>query len=199
MVTAGMLCLVGAVALVAYNRWDSERAGDCADKIVSVFVDKMEPVSEEEPVVMTIDPYREMPVLEIDGDEYIGLLEIPSLSILLPVMKEWDYDKLKISPCRYSGSYFEDNLVVCGHNYARHFSPVRGISMGADVYFTNPDGLKIHYVADNIQTVEPTAVADMIDNSVDGAPDQNQWDLTLFTCNLGGATRCAVRCQRVDN
>ena len=25
------------------------------------------------------------------------------------------------------------------------------------------------------------------------------WDLTLFTCYVGGQTRCAVRCVRVED
>ena len=195
--------MLAAIGLTVYNWWDSERAGKIADEIVDVFKNEMDPVREAEddpdfPVSGEDAKYKEMPVLEIDGYEYIGLLEIPSISLLLPVMAEWDYDRLKISPCRYSGSYFTDDLVLCAHNYVRHFNPVRTVSMGADVYFTNPKGLKIHYVTDNIQTVQPTAIEDMIDNSIDGAPDQRQWDLTLFTCNLGGATRCAVRCHRVE-
>ena len=199
----GILCMLAAIGLTVYNWWDSERAGKISDEIVDVFKEKMDPVreSDDDPEMSGNDEearYREMPVLVIDGYEYIGLLEIPSLSILLPVMAEWDYDRLKIAPCRYSGSYFTNDLVICAHNYVRHFNPVRTISMGADVYFTNPKGLKLHYVADNIQTIQPTSVEEMVDNSIDGAPGERQWDLTLFTCNLGGATRCAVRCHRVD-
>ena len=27
---------------------------------------------------------------------------------------------------------------------------------------------------------------------------QDDWDLTLFTCFIGGRTRCTVRCTRVE-
>ena len=33
-------------------------------------------------------------------------------------------------------------------------------------------------------------------NTKDGSVT-SEWDLTLFTCNTGGQTRCAVRCSRV--
>ena len=69
--------------------------------------------------------------------------------------------------------------------------------MGADIYFTNPEGLKIHYVAVNIQTIQPTSVEEMVENAPGDGTGQKWWDLTLFTCNLGGTTRCAVRCDRV--
>jgi hypothetical protein len=41
----------------------------------------------------------------------------------------------------------------------------------------------------------------MVINTVQGADGQEvkDWDLTLFTCFPGGATRCAVRCARVKS
>lgn len=134
----------------------------------------------------------------IDGYEYIGILEIPSLGLTLPVMKEWDYDRLKISPCRFTGSYYTDDLVICAHNYAKHFSPIKWIEIGADVYFTNVEGLTIHYIVTNRETVEPTDVATMIENSKNSETSKMEWDMTLFTCNTGGQTRCAVRCSRAQ-
>ncbi len=141
----------------------------------------------------TVPAVPVMPTVELDGSLYIGILEIPSLSLSLPVMENWDYDKLKIAPCRYSGSYYMNDLVICGHNYAKHFASLLHISIGADVYFTNMDGQVIHYVVTNRETVWPTQVDVMIDNTLEG------WDLTLFTCYTGGQTRCAVRCTRVED
>jgi sortase A len=205
MIFMGILCVLSAAGLAAYNWWDGQRAGEAAGKVAEVIREKLKPAPDEtneedipKEEESFQESFREMPTMTIDGLEYIGLLEIPSLSLSLPVMKEWDYDRLKTAPCRYSGSYFTNDLVICGHNYARHFSPLRGISMGSDVYFTNPEGLKIHYIADNIQTVDPTAIDEMIQNSPDGEPDNRWWDMTLFTCNLGGTTRCAVRCVRIE-
>jgi LPXTG-site transpeptidase (sortase) family protein len=117
----------------------------------------------------------------------------------LPVLEDWSYENLKISPCRYSGGYYTDDLVICGHNYYRHFTPVKdNLGMGEDVYFTSVEGLTIHYVVTNRETVEPTAVEQMIENTSNSETSLLDWDMTLFTCNLGGQTRCAVRCSRVE-
>ena len=51
------------------------------------------------------DTEQDMPVIEIEGNFYIGVLEIPSLELSLPVMADWDYEKMKIAPCHYYGSY----------------------------------------------------------------------------------------------
>ena len=193
LILIGLILICAAVLLILYNRWDSDRAGRASQEVL----DKLdEDISEASPALkmpnFTEKPNREMPTEEIDGYRYIGVLEIPAIDRRLPVMETWDYERLKISPCRYEGSYFEDNLVICGHNYERHFSPIKWVDIGADVYFTTVDGVVYHYVVSNRETVEPTHISEMIEN------DQNEWQLSLFTCNTGGQTRCAVRCQRVD-
>ena len=146
----------------------------------------------------TAAPYEEMPTAVIDGERYIGMLEIPSLGLTLPVMENWDYEKLKVSPCRFSGSYYSDDLVICAHNYARHFSPIKWIGIGEDVFFTNVNGVRMQYKTTNIVTVQPSSVEEMIRNTGADASGKKQWDMTLFTCNTGGQTRCAVRCVRAE-
>ena len=114
-------------------------------------------------------------------------------------MDRWDYTRLKISPCVYSGSYKTDDLVICAHNYARHFSPVKRIDIGADVYLITVDCRVYHYQVTNRETLQPGAVENMIENTNNTTDETvtNEWDLTLFTCNTGGQTRCAVRCARI--
>lgn len=183
LIAAGLLLIAAALILTLYNVWDADRAKKASDDIV----EKLESVIPEgEPELF--DPDKEMPSKEIDGYLYIGILEIPSLGLQLPVMAEWDYERLKISPCLYSGSYYAGDMVICAHNYAKHFSALKGIGIGEDVYFTAVDGQVYHYQVSNRETVQPTAVEEMIDNT------EEDWELTLFTCNTDGRSRCAVRC-----
>lgn len=194
--------LLGAVGLVAYNFWDANRAKEAAEQISEQLIEKIdENVKSEETAAPApyMDPNTPMPVELIDGYEYIGILEIPSEELSLPVMAEWDYDRLKISPCRFVGSYYTDDLVICAHNYDQHLGRLLSIDIGVDVYFTNVEGLTIHYIVTNRETVEPTAVEQMIENTGNSETSLLDWDLTLFTCNLGGQTRCAVRCSRVKD
>lgn len=180
----GLLLMAAAFFIILYNRWEAARADRAAQSVVTKMVDQ---IDTEEASAEMEDPDREMATMEIDGNLYIGVLEIPSLNLSLPVMADWDYEKLKISPCRYYGSYYTDDLVVAGHNYAKHFSPIKWIEPGSDVFFTNVEGEVYHYTVDNIETLQPTAVEDMIGGD---------WDLTLFTCTTGGRSRCTVRCVR---
>ena len=196
LILLGLLLLLGAGGLTAYNIWDGIRAERASQHIIQemdIGQDLVEALDREP------DDDPEMPVIEVEGYYYIGILEIPSLQLTLPVMDRWDYTRLKISPCVYSGSYKTDDLVICAHNYARHFSPVKWIDMGADVYLITVDCRVYHYQVTNRETLQPGAVENMIENTNNTTDETvtNEWDLTLFTCNTGGQTRCAVRCARI--
>ena len=196
----GILMILGALGLTGYNLWDANRAREAAEQITDQLIDKIdESVKDEETAAPYVDPNTPMPIEVIDGYEYIGILEIPSEDLSLPVMNEWDYTRLKISPCRFTGSYYSDDLVICAHNYDKHLGRLLNIDLGVDVYFTNVEGLTIHYIVTNRETVEPTDVERMIENTGNSETSLLDWDMTLFTCNLGGQTRCAVRCSRVED
>ena len=192
LILSGVLMLLGAAGFVVYNNADSERAGKTSADIAAVIADALP--TQVVPDVQPQDADKfvpEMETMEIDGANYIGVLEIPALELTLPVQEDWSYDALKISPCRYTGSYYTNDLVICAHNYASHFNGLRTIAMGEDVYFTAVGGRTYHYVITNRETLNPEEAERM------STPDG--WDLTLFTCYIGGATRCTIRCSLVEN
>ena len=82
-------------------------------------------------------------------------------------------------------------MVICAHNYSSHFNGLRWIEPGEEVIFTTVDGVRYRYIITTRETLFPTEVDRMIDA-------QDNWDLTLFTCFIGGRTRCTIRCTRVD-
>lgn len=135
----------------------------------------------------------EMETMEIDGELYIGTIEVPSLGMKLPIISDWDSKKLKKSPCRYSGNYYSDDLVLCGHNYrgGRHFGPIKNITAGADVYLTTVTGDTLHYAVIRGEKLGPRQVEKMV--------SKTDWDLTLYTCTSNGSERLTVRCVRVED
>lgn len=189
----GAVLICSALSLLGYNRWDSDRAGAASETVLeSVSAAIEETVGEDglsEALPLQIVEYREMTVVNIDGNDYIGYVSIPSIGLNLPVMSEWSYPGLKIAPGRFSGSTYSADLVICGHNYARHFSPIKWLDIGTEVDFTDMDGIVWRYTVSAIETLQPTQVEEMSTKQ-----EGDDWDLTLFTCNTGGQTRCAVRC-----
>ncbi len=186
----GVLLVASSLGLFLYNQWDAKRAEEASAQVMTELADK-EP--EDPAAEAPQDQDREMTVVNIDGYDYIGYVSVPSLDLELPVMSKWSYEGLKIAPGRYSGSVFTGDLVIAGHNYARHFSPIKQLNEGDEVDFTDMDGEVWIYEVSGVETLEPTQIEEMTT-----VTESDDWDLTLFTCNAGGRTRCAVRCVLKD-
>ena len=194
----GALLILASLGLLAYNKWDATRADKAAQtalgELENTLTKTIEEKNKADDVVLQpeLDPDQPMTEVELDGWNYIGYLSIPSIGLNLPVMSEWSYAGLKIAPGRYSGSTYADNMVVCAHNYAKHFSPIKWLTEGAEVYFTDMDGMRWSYEVSAVETIQPTQIEKMTEKT----EDSENWDLTLFTCTTGGSARCAVRCVR---
>ena len=130
----------------------------------------------------------EMRVEVIDGQAYIGCLSIPCLELELPIMSEWNYERLKMDPCRQFGSAESNDLVLAGHNYKRHFGMLHLLNIGDLVTFTDMGGKVLAYEVGAVETIAPTAVEEV---------KNSEWDLLLYTCTYGGRNRVAVGCIRM--
>lgn len=135
------------------------------------------------------EPSTEMAEVEMDGYAYIGYISMPSLDLELPIMSEWDYKRLKVAPCRYTGSVNGDDLVLLAHNYTKHFGKIRRLTAGDIVSFTDVDGVTTHYEVISLVTLQPTDVEKVTASG---------YDLTLFTCTYGGSTRVTVYCDKLS-
>lgn len=202
LITVGLLLMAAAFLLTAYNIWDDYRTGVGTDEIL---VELRAEVSEDpapaegRPVFEDADPLpddveypdyilnpnKELPEKEIDGKKYVGILRIPTLDKELPIFGEWSYYNLKYSPCRFDGTPYQHNMVICAHNYNVHFGQIKNLKVDDIVSFTDMDGNVFQYRVVEIESLEPAAVEEMV---------TGEWDLTLFTCTLGGSTRITVRC-----
>lgn len=202
MILSGLLLIAAALCLTAYNFWDSSRAGNNAQEALELLLPEIpEPIPMPEPLSQdddpdeieypdyVINPNMEMPVKTIDGIDYIGTLSIPALELELPVISQWSYPGLQVAPCRYVGSVYMDDLCICAHNFTRHFGNLKNLSIGDEVVYTDMDGNVFHYQVGEVTILDPTAIDEMV---------HSEWDLSLFTCTLGGRTRVTVRCEKIE-
>lgn len=202
-INTGLLLLAAALFLWAYNGQESRRAGDSAQQVITELTQSLtrQPTAEagagpeqtEAPAVKLpeylLDAQREMPEKTVNGRAYIGVLSIPSLNLELPVLSQWSYPNLKDAPCRYSGSLYQNDLIICAHNYASHFGRLKTLQPGDTLLFTDMDDQVVSFQMVEQETLEPNDQEAMT---------TGDWDLTLFTCTPGGQTRVTLRFQRVD-
>ena len=180
---------VGVNILIARLLGSGQPELEEAEASEAVSVQPVRETALEEIPDYLLNPQMDMPVKTVDGADYIGLLSLPAISLELPVIDQWSYESLRLAPCRYSGSAYTHNLVILGHNYAGHFRELKKLQPGDAVTFTDMDGNVFSYEVMALETLAPTAVEEMT---------EGDWDLTLFTCTVGGTTRLAVRCEALD-
>lgn len=195
LMAVGLLLILGAGGLLGYNQWIDRKAGAESDAAVVTLVEEIQSsqveileVEDRTPAAKDTDAPA-VKVAELDGAYYMGVLTIPKLERLLPVQSDWSMSKLQRSPCRYSGSVAEGELVIAAHNYKKHFGGLAGLSQGDSIVFTDLEGHQTFYEVWEIYTVEATDIEGMVNSG---------YDLSLFTCNYGGKARVTVRCMRSD-
>lgn len=218
LILIGELLLIAALGLGIYNVMEAHKAGQASGSII-------EGLGDDDALTPPWYSDREMPVRNIDGVDYIGMLTIPELGLQLPVAMDWSYEQLMISPARFRGNYFRNDMVVCAHNFMTHFGKLISCDLGIDVYFQSVEGYVYKYKISDRKTIQPENLLEMVINrgnferyvesdlgQSDGGNESvvnertgetimfnetEDWDLTLYTCNWGGRSRCAIRCTRV--
>lgn len=190
-ILTGSLMLLGAVLLAGFNLREqrlAEEASRSALERVDSLIGACEQADEGEFIPdYLLNPWMEMPQMDIDGILYIGRISIPELELELPVITETTRSYLKKAPCRYTGSVYLDNMVIGAHNYDRHFGRIGDLGYGDLIEFTDMDGNHFIYEVADIEILQPDQVEDLC---------SGDWPLSLYTCTPGGRTRVTVRCAK---
>ena len=211
----GVALILSALLLFGYNRYEEKSAGQEAELLLESMqnviaerkaedsfsaqggINHGADVSEKEGTSNETEKEcdyedaalpEELPVINMEGYDYIGYLSIPSLNLDLPVMSDWDYKRLKKAPCRQCGSTATDDLVIAAHNYKTHFGSLSKLEVGAEISFTDMDGMENDYVLERVEIMMPDAVDAVVDSD---------YDLVLYTCTPGGKSRVVAFCNRV--
>ena len=106
------------------------------------------------------------------------------------MLTDWSYAKLKVAPCHYFGSCYGPDFVIAAHNYRSHFGRLSALEPGDLVLFTDMGGTVHYYEVVLLETLPGNATEEMITSG---------FDLSLYTCTPGGASRVTVRCSAVNN
>ena len=187
----GIILVLISLTMTIYNKYEEVEAGKSSKDALSMIktnLENTETLSDNQ-LLLNNEQIKEMKTTKINGYDYIGTIIIPALNLELPVMSEYDYNRLKKAPCRYYGSIYTDDLIICAHSYRTHFKYLDKLKQNDVVAFTDIDGNNYFYEVLEIEILKPTEVSEMINND---------FDLTLYTCTSDGNNRITVRCNRID-
>ena len=179
-IAIGALLIIIAAVIVKNNIDENAKAGAASDEYLQGVIDQM-------PEVAIGTHFRgAMPVADVDGRSFVGTVQIPSLGLILPIQDQWSKENAKVAICRYSGSVYDNDLIVCGHNYVEHFGRFNELEIGSEVIVTDMNGVSFYFEVTNIETLGAYDSEKM---------EAGQWDFTMFTCTVGGSNRVTVRCE----
>lgn len=181
-ILAGIGFVIYAGVLFIQNQYIENNAATYSADVVEKLLEEVDieesDIEESDDTEISISK-----TISIDDNLYIGVLEIPSLNLELPIQSEWSYTKLKNTPCVYQ----EDPLIIAAHNYDSHFGRISSLKVGDQVIFTDVNGSVQYYEVMVVDIMHETQVDEM---------SETEYDLTLFTCNYKDNTeRVYVRLQ----
>lgn len=131
-------------------------------------------------------PDSPMPALQLDGTDYVAVLEIPLFDIQLPVANDWDNRTLSAVPARYFGSVHKETLVIGGEDAPGQFDFCDKIEIGTSVTLTDMTGARYRYTVTRI---------DRSSNADASWLTEVNCDLTLFCRDTLTMEYIAVRCD----
>lgn len=186
-VVLGLCCLLSSMGLIIYNRRAEQKAENASKVLLQDMQEQLTDVSGGEKE-QSGELQQEMATAQVDGYDCIGILSIPVLELELPVLTDWSYEKLRITPCHYFGSYYGTDFVIAAHNYQSHFGRLSQLQPKDLILFTDVSGTVHCYEVVLLETLPGHATEEMITSG---------FDLSLYTCTPGGGSRVTVRCKAV--
>jgi len=130
-------------------------------------------------------PDPTMPVLEIGGTDYAGLLEIPARNVTLPIADSWDSGMLSARVGRFWGSAYDRTLVIGGPDFPGQFDFCDAIDPGTVVSVTDLTGRQFTYVVSRVDRAEHAESSWLM---------HADYALTLFCRDASSFEYIAVRC-----
>ena len=184
-ITSGIILILFSFSLLIIYNVEDYKAKDASLKILKAIEEEREIASNIENLNSN-DTKKQ--TLTIDGNDYLGTINIPALNLNLPILNDFSYDKLKIAPCRYYGSLLTNNLIICGHSYKSHFAYLGNLKQNDLIIITDASNNNYFYEVLEVEILGSTDVEEMINND---------FELTLYTCTSDSQKRVTIRCNRI--
>ena len=182
LLSAGLILICLGLILLAVFQHEDRMAGKNA-QLLHEELDRAIRTGQAQEEGYTIN--KEL-VASVGDYELLGILRVPSLELELPILADWSYELLSIAPCRYTGTVHGRDLILMGHNFDSHFTPLKKLTSGDEVLFTDCFNRTYTYQVELQEVLHKTEREALV--SAD-------YDLSLFTCTYGGENRAVIRCN----
>lgn len=145
-VLAGIaLLIIGVLVLICWQ-WNITSSAQKSETYVNTLCNL---IPEPQGAVPEERSDNSMPILSIDGTDFIGILEMPQYELSVPVCADWG--RLTKYPCRYNGGIYDKTLQIGATSQKGQYDFYREISVGDTVIFTDVEGNRYTYAVKNLR------------------------------------------------
>lgn len=179
----GIALILLSLSLLAFFQIRSHTAARNLHKIVA---EMKRILPETTPGMPNSQSDPAMPVLQIQGADYVAMIDIPTFGITLPVADQWDSNAIYAEPHRYFGSVYDHTMVIGGWDEENQFAFCSQIQHGTKISVMDMTGAVFTYTVARVDRSTHAEAAWLTDSD---------WDLTLFCRDTYSLEYIAVRCQ----
>lgn len=185
LIIIGALLIVSAVGLLVFRNVFISSSISKAESVVATLAELVPQVNDA-----TFDDRKntDMPAVQIDGTDYIGILEAPDFQLKLPICSKSNQPDAKGLPYRYSGSIYDGSLILGGEDCKGQFEFLKTIDERTYLNITDLDGNRYTY---KVYSVERASDCDS------KILESHECDLTLFGKSTFEMNWIIVRCKIV--
>ena len=182
LILAGILLIAVSLGILLTDHVYTKKTMAEASEILEQLVDVLPQRTTGMP-----DTYSnmQMPALQVGAYDVVAILEIPAFGIQLPVCSSWEEETGL--PKRFSGSVYDDSLVIGGSGKQGQFECFDRIHDGAEITVTDMTGAEFTYTVAWVQRSDSAAAQILL---------TEEFDLTLFVRDPLSMEYLILRCVR---
>jgi sortase A len=140
LIIIGASLLVGAILLLVAWQWNVHTSEQKAKEYVNAI---RELIPEPQGAVPEERRDNTMASLSIEGEDFVGILEIPRFNSGLPIGANWGSPSKY--PCRLRGSVYDRTIQIGGTSQKGQYDFYRDLCVGDSVFFTDMEGNRFSY------------------------------------------------------
>ena len=181
---SGILLIAASAAVILFSYTAQNKAEEEAKQAVTAIFDLI-------PEVYTGAPdgrqNTEMPVMELGGEDFAGIVEVPLYNRVLPLGSAWGKYRVTKHPCIYTGSMYDGSLVIGGSENPGQFDFMKQITGGDLITVTDMTGMRYSYLVSDVQKTKDVSYENLTSLDADlvlFARENYGTGYTLVLCNL---------------
>ena len=151
LLVCGVLLILAGLGIFLYMQTAQKKAG----QQIGVYVEQL-----QQSIPEVRDAFEEertdmdMPVMEVSGEDFVGILEVPAYGAEFPIGNEWENDIIIKYPCRYWGSLYDGSLIIGGGTDEGQLEFAEDISIGDIIQITDMTGARYSYEVSWVEKVK---------------------------------------------